>query len=108
VSVVSWLWEAVLSGFLQHQIQTSLKPPFPLTFSLYNSTALWTLAVFFSVSLILFTVGMTPWTGDQPVARSLHTHRTPQRQNKCTQTWMPRVGFEPTTPVFEKSKTVHA
>jgi hypothetical protein len=39
--------------------------------------------------LILCTVGRTPWTGDQPVARSLPT-----------QTSMPRVGFEPTIPVF--------
>jgi hypothetical protein len=30
----------------------------------------------FSVVLILYTVGRTPWTGDQPVARPLPTHRT--------------------------------
>jgi hypothetical protein len=29
-------------------------------------------------------------------------------QNKPTQTSMPPVGFEPTTPVFERVKTVHA
>jgi hypothetical protein len=29
-----------------------------------------------------FTAGRTPWTGDQPVARSLPTHRTTQTQNK--------------------------
>jgi hypothetical protein len=46
--------------------------------------------------------------GDQPVARSLHTHKTTQTQNKRTQTPMPSVGFEPTTPAFEKAKTVHA
>jgi hypothetical protein len=28
------------------------------------------------------TVGRTPWTGDQPVARPLPTHRTTQTQNK--------------------------
>jgi hypothetical protein len=39
---------------------------------------------FFSFS-ILYTVGRTPWTGDQPVARPLPTHRTTQTQNKCTQ-----------------------
>jgi hypothetical protein len=38
---------------------------------------------FFSF-LILYTVGRTPWTGDQPVARSLPTHRTTQTQNKRT------------------------
>jgi DICT domain-containing protein len=45
--------------------------------------------------------------GDQPVARSLPTHRTTQTQNKRTQTSMPRVGFEPTNPVSEETKTVH-
>jgi hypothetical protein len=39
---------------------------------------------FFSF-LILYTVGRTPWTGDQPVAGPLSTHRTTQTQNKCTQ-----------------------
>jgi hypothetical protein len=38
---------------------------------------------FFSF-LIIDTVGMTPWTEDQPVAMSLHAHRT-QTQNKRTQ-----------------------
>jgi hypothetical protein len=46
--------------------------------------------------------------GDQPVTRLLPTHRTTQTQNKCTQTSMPQVGFEPMIPVFERGKTVHA
>jgi hypothetical protein len=58
--------------------------------------------------LDLYTVGRTPWTGDQPVARKLPTHRTTQTQNKRTQTSMPQVGFQPTIPVFEQAKTVHA
>jgi hypothetical protein len=45
--------------------------------------------------------------GDQPVARPLPTHRTTQTHNKSIQTFMPRVGFEPSTPVFERAKTVH-
>jgi hypothetical protein len=45
--------------------------------------------------------------GDQPVARPLPTHRTTQTQNKCTQTTMPRVGLEPTMPMFEQAKSVH-
>jgi hypothetical protein len=49
-----------------------------------------------------------PWKGDQPVARSLPTHRSTQTQNKHTQTSMPRVGFEPTIPAFERANTVHA
>jgi hypothetical protein len=46
--------------------------------------------------------------GDQPVARQLPTHRTTQTQTKRTQTSVPRVGFEPTTSVFERAKMVHA
>jgi hypothetical protein len=46
--------------------------------------------------------------GDQPIARPLPTYRTTQTHNKRTQTCMPRVGFEPTMPEFEKAKTVHA
>jgi hypothetical protein len=62
---------------------------------------------FFSF-LILYTVGRTPLTGDQPVARPLPTHRTIQTQNKRTQTSIPRVEFLPTIPMLERAKTVHA
>jgi hypothetical protein len=55
---------------------------------------------FFSF-LVLYTVGRTPWTGVQLVARQLPTHRMTQTQNKRTQTSMPHVGFDHTTPVFE-------
>jgi hypothetical protein len=48
-------------------------------------------------------LGRIPWTGDQPVARPLPTHKTTQTQNKRTHTSMPRVGFEPTTPAFEQA-----
>jgi hypothetical protein len=58
--------------------------------------------------LNLYTVSRNPWTGDQPVARPLPTHRSTQTQNKRTQTSMPRMGYEPTTPVLERTKTVDA
>jgi hypothetical protein len=32
---------------------------------------------------LLYTVGRTPWTSDQPVARPLPTHRTTQTQNNA-------------------------
>jgi hypothetical protein len=57
--------------------------------------------------LILYTVGRTPWTGDQPVARPLPTHRMTQTQNKRTHTPLPWVGFELTIPAFERAKAVH-
>jgi hypothetical protein len=61
----------------------------------------------FSSFVIRYTFGRTPWMRDQPVARPLPTYRTAQTQNKRTQTSMPQVGFEPTIPEFERSKTVH-
>jgi hypothetical protein len=57
---------------------------------------------------LFYTDGRTPCTGDQPVARPLPTRRTTQTQNKRTQTSMPRVGFEPAIPAFERTKTVRA
>jgi hypothetical protein len=77
--------------------------------SIYPSMALqsfcWPLAVF-PVSWS-YTVSRTPWTGDQSVARPLHTHRT-QTQNKRTQISMPWVGFKPTIPSVQATKIVHA
>jgi hypothetical protein len=45
--------------------------------------------------------------GDQLFARPLPKHGTTQTQNKH-KTSMPLVCFEPTTPVFERVKAVHA
>jgi hypothetical protein len=73
--------------------------------SLYGSTACGSWPLF--QVLNLYTVGRTPWTGDQPVARPVLTHRITQTQNKCTQTSMFRVGFKSTIPGFERAKTVH-
>jgi hypothetical protein len=58
--------------------------------------------------LILYTVGTTTLTGDQPFARPLPTHRTTQAQNKRAQISMPRVGFELTISAFERAKIVYA
>jgi hypothetical protein len=76
--------------------------------SVYGCTVVFfNLGRFFSF-LILYTVGRTPWTAVQPIARPLRTRRTTQTQNNSTQISMPQVGFEPTIPVFERAKTVHA
>jgi hypothetical protein len=58
--------------------------------------------------VILYVGGRTPFMGDQPVERPLPVHKTTQTRNKCTLTFMPRVRFKPTTPVFERAQTVHA
>jgi hypothetical protein len=51
---------------------------------MYGSTVLLLDLGHFLSFLILYTVGRTPWTGDQPVARPVPTHRTPQTRNKRT------------------------
>jgi hypothetical protein len=56
----------------------------PLSWWIYLSMALYPLlglGRFFS-SLIFYTVGRTPWTGDRPVARPLPANRTAQTQKK--------------------------
>jgi hypothetical protein len=73
---------------------------------IYGSTALcWVLARYLSF-LTFYTVGRTPWTGDQPVARPLPAHRTAQTQKKRRQISIPRMGFESTIPVFVRAKSV--
>jgi hypothetical protein len=42
------------------------------------------------------------------VRRKAATYKTTQTQNNRTQTSIPRVSFEPTIPVFERAKIVHA
>jgi hypothetical protein len=54
--------------------------------------------------LIFYTVSRTPWTGDQ----LLLAHKVTQTQNKRTQPSVPREGFEPTTQLFERARTVYA
>jgi hypothetical protein len=57
---------------------------------------------------LCYTDGGISWPSDQPVTRPLPTHRTTQTQNKLTQIYIPRVGFEPTTPAFKWAKMVQA
>jgi hypothetical protein len=64
------------------------------------------LVAFFNF-LILHGAGMTFCTGYQPLTRLLPPQRTAQTRNKLTQTYMPRVGFEPPVSVFERAKTVY-
>jgi hypothetical protein len=54
-----------------------------------------------------WTFGRTPWTGDQPDARPLPTQDN-TIQKKRGHTSMPRAGFEPAIPMFERPKTVLA
>jgi hypothetical protein len=87
--------EGRLSGKKFHNLYS------PNVVPIYGSGALVDLGGSSYQFLNLHTVGRTPWTEYQPVARPLPTHRT------NPQTSMPRVGFEPTIPVFKQAKTVH-
>jgi hypothetical protein len=55
----------------------------------------------FFTFITLYIAGRTPWMGNQHVTKPLPTHRTARAKNKCIQTSMPQVGFEPTTLVFK-------
>jgi hypothetical protein len=76
--------------------------------AMWTTTSLWTSNYLNYGTLAAFSVGTTPWTLDQPVARPLPTHRTTQTHNKRTDTSTLWVRFEPTIPAFERAKTVHA
>jgi hypothetical protein len=58
--------------------------------------------------IILYTqrVGLL-WRGISP-SQDRYLHRKTRTQNKRKQISVPRVGFEPTTLAFERTKTVHA
>jgi hypothetical protein len=60
-------------------------------------------------SFLIFTQSVGPLgRGISPSqGRYLHTQDS-KTQNECTQTTMPRVGFEPSVPVFGRAKRVHA
>jgi hypothetical protein len=60
------------------------------------------------VELWLYAVVWFLGLGISPPQRPLPTHRTTKTQNKHTPTSMPRLGFEPTTPVSEGDKIVYA
>jgi hypothetical protein len=67
-------------------VNSSLYLPIYLSIYLFMALqSLWTLDAF--QFLNLYTVGRTPWTGDQPVARPLPTHRT-QTENKGRQIYI--------------------
>jgi hypothetical protein len=78
----------------------------PIYLSIYGSTALVDLGSFFiflisTQSVRLLGRGISP-------SHSRYLHTEQHKQNKRTLTSMPRVGFEPTTPVFERAKTFYA
>jgi hypothetical protein len=71
--------------------------------SIYESTVLWLDLGRFFTFLILYTARRLLGRGISPSqGRYLHTEQ--HKQYKSTQTSIPRVGLEPTIPVFEWAK----
>jgi hypothetical protein len=60
----------------------------PLPMHLWLYSPLLDLGRFFSF-LTIYTVGMTPWAGDRPVATPLPAHKTTKTQNKHKKTSIP-------------------
>jgi hypothetical protein len=61
---------------IKPRVNSTCKDIFPW---LYSPCGPWPLFLFFN----LYTVGRTPWTGDQPVARPLPLHRTIHTRAQC-------------------------
>jgi hypothetical protein len=128
--ISSTSWTQILSIYLSIYLSTYPPTYLPTYLSIYLSIYLYIclsiylyicLSVCLSVCLspfagpwplfsflIFYTVGRTPWTGDQRVAKPLPAHRKAQTQNKLIQTSMPWVRVELTIQMFERAKTVHA
>jgi hypothetical protein len=62
---------------------------------------------FVSLQFINFRQSIGPLGREISSSQRRYLHRTIQTQNKCTQTFIPRVGFEPTIPAFEGAKRFH-
>jgi hypothetical protein len=95
-----WNFIAQHSIYLpMNQLQVSRYRWFSKYLSVCGSTALVDLGRFFSFLICTQSVGVHGRGISLSQGRYLHTEE--QTQNKCTQTSMPWVGFEPTIPVFE-------
>jgi hypothetical protein len=77
-----------------------------ISLNYFGSTAFVDLGRFFSFLIYTQSVGLLRREISPSQDRYLHTEQ--HRQNKHTKTSMPRVGLEPTIPVFERGKTCHA
>jgi hypothetical protein len=69
----------IMFATVHHTTEHTLSLSLSLSLWLYNPLDLGRFS-----SFLIYRVGGTPWTGDQPVARPLPTHRTTQTQNKRT------------------------
>jgi hypothetical protein len=95
-----------LSIYLSIYLSICLSIYLSVYLSIYGSTALVDRGRFFSFLIYTPSVGHLVRGISPSQGRYLHTEQ--HKQNNRIQTSMPRVGFEPSTPVFEWAKTDHA
>jgi hypothetical protein len=113
LSVPLWIYPSVHpsiypSTYLFIYLPIYLSTYLSIYLSIYGSRALcWVLAAFLFPWSSTQSVGFLG-RGITPSRRQLPAHGTVQTKNKRTQTSIPQVVFEPTTPLFKRSKTVHA
>jgi hypothetical protein len=62
----------------------------------------------FFVSLLVYTQSIGLLRREISPSQGRYLHAGQHKHNPRTQTSMHRLGFEPTIPVFEQGKTVHA
>jgi hypothetical protein len=98
ISVVIVITKALLSIYL---LRISLFVCLSIYVCLWLCSPLLDLGRFFS--FIFYTVGRTPCAGG-----SARRKAATCTQNKRTQTSLPQAGFEPTIPLLERAKTIHA
>jgi hypothetical protein len=85
--------------------ESHLPSVLPTYLPIYGSTDLVDLGRFFSFLICTQSVGFLGREISPSQVRYLHTVQ--HKQNKSTQTSMPRVWFEPTIPLFERAKMAH-
>jgi hypothetical protein len=78
----------------------------------YSCSSLWSVVhprnSSFHFSFLIFRQSVELLGRGISLSQGRYLHRTTQTRNKRGQTFMPRLAFEPTTPVFEWAKPVHA
>jgi hypothetical protein len=104
--VLTWVYPASFQFLPVHYSLLIARSFTAIYLPIYGSTALVDLGPFFSFLIYTQSVGLLGRGISPPQGLYLHTEQHKHRINE--QTSMPVVGFEPTIPVSEQAKTVHA
>jgi hypothetical protein len=100
-------WDRSLSQAFQFRSSLIILLFYAISISLWLYRPLLVVDRFFGF-LLLYTIGMIPWTGGSACHKAATYTQNNTNTEKSTQISMPRVEFERTIPVFEQAKTVHS